>query len=150
VSGRGVYAYAKGNPISYRDPLGLWTGQVGISVNVQVGPISWNGAIGIAFDGYGNVGLYGETGPGVGGGADASGGLVLHGSNAKTICDLSGPFANVSVGGGWGAHATGDAFYGYANDGSRIEGGGLTLGFGAGATSSVSITNTNVIPNVGW
>jgi hypothetical protein len=134
------------NPISRIDPLGLWTVQIGGTINIQLGPINFQTSGGIAFDGYGNIGGYSAYGGGIGEGAQVSGGLNLNSGNANTICDLNGPFTNVSAGGGWGPSASGDAYYGYDSQGNRIEGGGITIGVGAGEGGSTTITTTTVTP----
>ena len=120
--------------------------QVGGTVNFQLGPINLQVSGGVAVDGNGNFGGYGAYGGGIGEGAQVSGGLSVNSSNAKTICDLNGLFTNVSAGGGWGQSASGDAFYGTDSQGNRIEGGGITIGAGAGAGGVVTITNTTVAP----
>ena len=51
-----LYGYADGDPISMIDPLGLWTGQFGISVNIQIGSVVVPFSGGIAFDGNRFVG----------------------------------------------------------------------------------------------
>jgi hypothetical protein len=53
--------------------------------------------------------------------------------------DLGGWFTQGSVGGGWGANATGDYFMGGSPDGN-VHGGGVTVGAGLGATGSSMLT----------
>ena len=98
-----------------------------------------------ALDSGGNVAGYAEYGAGVATSPDLAISVVGHASNAATVQDLAGPFVNVSSGGGWGAHATGDGFYG---TNPTVFGGGFTVGTGAGAASSVTYTNTVVTPSV--
>ena len=112
------------------------------------------GTYGHAIDGFGHVATYVEGGGGVSTSPDLAAGLVLHGSNGSSIRDLNGLFSNGSAGGGWGPHATGDAFFGHGQGGQRVEGGGVTVGAGAGATSSTTMTDTKVFapfinPNAG-
>jgi RHS repeat-associated protein len=143
--GLNTYAYVGNNPLRYIDPLGLWTGQIGFNVTAKIwGPLAFSITGGIAFDGHGNFAGYGEYGGGITTSPDVSGGLALHGSNGDTINDLNGLFTNVSAGGGWGPHASGDAFFGFGANGQRVEGGGLTIGLGAGGSSSTTITNTSI------
>jgi hypothetical protein len=58
-----------------------------------------------------------------------------------------GWFDNANIGGGWGAHATGDAFNGTTDEGQNVLGTGFTVGAGAGGASSVTRTWTNVGPS---
>lgn len=146
AGGMNSYAYVKGNPHRYTDPFGLWTIQLGLS-GTYTTPFGRAGAgfAGITFDSQGNVGTYWGGGLGLGIGAGGSGGLSVQGSNAKTICDLRGPFGNVSAGGGWGPGAIGEGFWGPSDTGTVI-GGGVTVGAGLGATSFDGINNTWVQP----
>jgi hypothetical protein len=100
---------------------------------------------GIAIDSSGNIGTYTYYGAGVGVGEHVSGGVNVAGSNAKTICDLNGPFSNQSLGGGAGLDASVDTFSGSSNNGTII-GAGITLGAGLGLGGSSTITNTTVTP----
>ena len=123
-----MYNYVKDNPLKYIDPFGLWTFQVGVSVNLQLGPFVFPLSAGLASDNHGNLAGYYETPRGgIGAGADATGGVSVKWSNGCTINDLSGKFVNVSVGGGWGPHVSGDGFFGYGENGQRVEGGGSVL-----------------------
>jgi RHS repeat-associated protein len=143
VDGPGVYSYGMQSPLMRMDPWGLWTGQIGINLNFQLfGKLIFSGTIGVAFDGCGNVAGYYEYGGGVAITPDASLGVVLHVSNGDTIADLQGIFVNASRGGGWGEHATGDGFAGYGSRGQRVVGAGVTIGFGAGKSSSATRTTT--------
>ena len=148
AGGINSYAYVGGNPISRRDPLGLWTVQIGGSASYTfgifggVGPTG-NFFAGITFDSAGNFGTYYGYGYGVGVGAGASAGVSFQGSNAKTICDLRDDFTNIGIGGGWGPSATGDGFVGNSPNG-RVVGGGVTIGPGLGASGSATTTNTTV------
>jgi hypothetical protein len=82
---------------------------------------------------------------GVGTGGDVSGGVSLkYSPNAPTICDLTGPFGNASIGGGAGPHGAGDYFWGTGRDGNAISGVGATFGAGVGAGGSVTGTFTGV------
>ncbi len=143
--GINLYRYVGNNPVRFIDPLGLTTVQVGITVTGQVGPFTFTGSAGIAFDGSGNIGVYTTGGGGAGAGGGVSGGVSVSGSNAQTINDLSGPFNQVSLGGGWGPNASGDAFTGSSPNGT-VHGGGVTVGPGLSAGGSTTITGTNITP----
>jgi hypothetical protein len=148
---KSLYAYARGNPISLSDPLGLWTLQLGFSgsYSATVGGVGIGGTAGFGFaiDGHGNITTYGFSG---GGGAlgtpGLSGGVQVAGSNADSVCDLKDKFNNVSLGGGWGADATGDAFWGSGSQGQLVQGAGLTLGAGIGGTAFSGQTTTTLGP----
>jgi hypothetical protein len=64
-------------------------------------------------------------------------------SNADSISDLAGLFTNMSLGGGWGPHATGDAFF---DPKGNIAGGGFTAGLGVGAGAFLGPTDTAILP----
>ena len=140
-----LYAYVGGDPINNVDPLGLWTAQLGVSLTFQFGPVSVQYTAGFTADTSGNFGLYYSGGAGAGLGDQVSGGVTGQVSNAHTICDLSGPFANLGGGGYWGGGGSGDSFLGTSN-GAPILGTGGTIGGGYGAGASTTVTNTTVIP----
>ena len=114
-------------------------------MNFQIGPLNLNYGAGIAIDGQGNIGTYLVAGGGAGAGANASAGLTLGGSNGQTICDLGGPFGNISVGGGVGPAGSLDVFQGPSDHG-LVTGGGVTFGAGVGGEGSIGATNTVVTP----
>jgi len=140
------YPYAHENPVTLTDPFGLWTLSVGINVNGQLGPINLQVSGGVGLDSSGNIGLLSTGGGGLGVGGNASGGLNLSLSNARTICGLGGPFVNAGVGGGAGVDASVDQFYGVDRAGRTVGGAGLTFGPGVGAGFNTAITFTNVAP----
>jgi RHS repeat-associated protein len=150
-----LYGYVFNNPMDYSDPLGLFTGQIGVNVNVTGGDgvIGGGGSIsiGIVFDGHGNVGLYITPGVsvGTGNGVSASAGVDLQWSNGDCIKDISGPFLE-SVGtvggiGGYGS-VSGDGFAGQGSHGQLVVGGGGVIGVGEGVSGQGAYTSTTVIP----
>ena len=141
-----LYTYVKGDPINSLDMSGLWTFQMGFSGSFTFFGFSATGFVGFAIDGHGDIATIAGGGLGAGMGAGASGGVFAGASNGDTVCDLSGPFDNISSGGGWGPDATGDAFYGYGANGQKVTGGSITLGPGLGNTSFVGGTGTHVGP----
>ncbi len=139
------YCYVGNNPIIYVDPQGEITFSVGVSGDIQVGPVDINFNAGFAIDDNGNVGVYYGGGLGMGAGAHASGGLSFMGSTAQNICDLAGPFGNLTIGGGAGLDIAGSGFGGNSPDG-RVFGGGVIIGAGLGGGSSTTYTQTVVTP----
>jgi RHS repeat-associated protein len=138
-----LYGYVGNNPVNWIDPWGLTTVQVGVTVNIQAGPINFTGTVGLAVDGHGNLGPYVTGGGGPGAGAHVSGGITVAGSNAENINDLGGPFVYGSGGAGFGPDISGDFFTGDSPDGP-VAGGGFTIGVGGGAGGSTGVTWTNV------
>jgi RHS repeat-associated protein len=141
-----LYRYVNNNPVSYVDPSGQITGQFGVSFNVQLWGFNVQGFAGLAWDQTGNVGYYygGGAGAGVGLGASAGFGVTGGASTGDSIKDLGGPFANYSGALGSGLQGTGDVFTGFGTKGQLVVGGGVTAGFGAGASSSTAVTETVV------
>ena len=141
-----LYGYVLDDPINGIDSMGLWTFQMGLSGSYTLFGFTFTGSVGFAIDGHGEIAAFYSGGGGPGIGVGASGGVFVGASNANTVCDLGGPFANLSLGGGWGPDATGDAFLGYGTQSQRVEGGTLTLGTGLGLTSFGGITGTHIGP----
>jgi hypothetical protein len=127
----------------------LQTVHVGGSINGQWGPFGVHGSGGLVLDSHGNLGGYltGGAGGVKGGGDGLVGGFTVGGSDAETICDLEGLFANGSIGGGDGFGASAEGFAGSSpRTGKPVVGGGITVGPAIGAGSSVGVTNTSVFP----
>jgi RHS repeat-associated protein len=143
--GINLYRYCLNDPLNYIDPSGLWTFGIGVTFNFQIGPININFSGGFVIDGHGNVGTYVTPGGGLGVGGKASVGLGFSGSNAKTICDLGGPFGNVNFGGGLGPDAEVNTFAGNSPDGTVL-GGGFSLGVGVGGGGSSGGSTTTINP----
>lgn len=146
-SGTNIYAYAANNPISFSDPSGLNTGQIGLSGSGTFFGFGVFGSVGLATDDQGNVGWYYSGGLGAGVGVGLSGSLGVSGaySNAQNISDLAGPFGNVSATLGAGLGGTADLFFGPSADGGVV-GGGVTAGLAGGASASTSVTWTSMHP----
>jgi hypothetical protein len=136
----------RNNPVILRDPFGLYTLSVGVNFNLQLGPVTIQGNAGLAVDDNGNVAVTYAAGGGVGVGLSSSATLTVLGSNAKTVCDLGGPFANTSVGAGAGLDASVGGFYGQSDHGPVI---GAGAGFGIGAGAGTTLTTTSVHPIAG-
>jgi hypothetical protein len=143
------YAYVGNDPVQLTDPLGLSTGQVGITVAYT---FPWGGSgqffAGFAFDNHGGFGTYWGGGAGLGGGTKVTGGAGYDYSNGSSICDLRGPFTDYSLGGGDGLAGNVHVFQGSSPHG-LVTGGGGSVGFGAGGAGSAGGTYTFVNPLVG-
>jgi RHS repeat-associated protein len=137
--GVNTYAYVGGNPVNHADPIGLWTAQLGFTFNVG----AFQFGTGVAIDGNGNIGTYlTEPRGGIGSGG-YSGGATFGASNASTICDLGGLFANASAGAGAGLDGSVGAFFGASSDGPVI-GGEVNYGIGFSGGVSANFTDTTV------
>jgi RHS repeat-associated protein len=142
--GSNIYAYVNNDPLNNVDPLGLYTLQLGVAVGgTFLGIVVPQAGFGIAIDTSGNVGSYKYVGGGVGISVSAGAGGSVQVSNAQTIYDLSGPFANVGVHGGAGLGGSVDFFTGSSSNGP-VFGGGVTFGPSAGAAVSATRTSTQI------
>lgn len=147
-----TYAYVNGSPLIHIDPLGLWTVNIGISGSINIpliGPVGIGGGGfgGIAYDGT-NWAWYGGGGGGIGAGAGGSLGIQIGGSNAKTVCDLQGPFGSLSASGGEGLIVGGEGYTGSGSQGQSVTGGNLFIGGGGGTpvSGTAGVTYTWVKP----
>ena len=142
-----LYRYCGNNPVTFGDPLGLWTFQIGLAINVQAGPSSWSYSRGIAFDVSGNLVQFRTGFGGVGAGARWSGGIAFAASNADTVFGLERDYKVFNGGGGAGASGTGQFFWGRdAVNRKFVWGMGVTVGPGLGGGGSGGVSLTNVWP----
>jgi hypothetical protein len=143
--GPNLYWYSDNNPAGNLDPLGLWTFQVGVTWSINLGWVNFFISTGISGDTQGNIDGYWTGGGGAALAAGVSAGVTVQVSNAKCNNDLGGPFGYASVGGGWGAYGSGDAFWGNSDDGPVVGYGG-TFGVGAGGGGAAGLSWTEIVP----
>jgi RHS repeat-associated protein len=141
-----LYVYVNIDPINGADLNGLCTLSLGFSVTVSIWNIGFTAGVGVIVDGHGNVGVYGSSGMGFGGGLGGQAGVGVQVSNGDTIGDYGGLFANTTGFAGVGEGVSGDAFSGYGTQGQLITGGGVSYGVGIGGGGFGAVTNTTVIP----
>jgi RHS repeat-associated protein len=143
-----LYRYTQDNPISLKDPSGLWTLQVGFS-----GALGWyvfgSASFGIIVDSSGNAGVYGALGYGAGSTPTAWGGVGAAGSTAQTICDIGGPFHGIGGSGGAGPGFSGDYFWGKSLHGP-VKGAEIYAGPAVGGGVFSGTTYTWVRPLIVW
>jgi RHS repeat-associated protein len=138
----GLYVYATNDPLGALDPSGLFTVQVGYTVNVTFFFISVTTSVSVAVDFHGNATILATTGGGKGYGVKESAGWTVAVSNAVTVCDLTGPFNAASIGGGTGFGGSVDSFSGLSDHG-WVNGEGMTVGQAVGAGGFVGATGTS-------
>ena len=73
-------------------------------------------------------------------------GLSLGLSNAHTICDFGGGFAEYSSSAGLGPSGSTSMFTGFNSDNTPVVGGSVTVGGGVGVDATVGATYTDVTP----
>jgi RHS repeat-associated protein len=147
--GPNLYEYVGNDPVFWIDPLGLLAWQLGLSFNVQVGPVNFNASVGITGDWNGNFGWYSTQGSGPGSGFGGGLGLTVTGSvspNANCIQDLAGPFAQGGANGGDAIDGFVEGYSGQGVQGQPVSGGSVTIGAGGGANVWGGVTNTQVHP----
>ncbi len=113
---------------------------IGISGSINIplfGPVGVHatGFAGVAYDGS-NLAGYAGAGGGAGVGAGVTAGVQMGGSNAKSVCDLAGPFLSVGGSGGEGVVVGGEGYAGKGSDGGTISGGNIFIGVGGGTPIS--------------
>ena len=140
--GTNLYRYCQNNAVMFADPLGLWTMQFGLSFTVNIGPAVFSIGGGLAFDGHGNIGVYGADMIG-GAGLGASIGLGAGGmeSNADTIYGLQGSFIEA---GGQGGAEDEISYVQFQNKSGSVTGYGFFDGVGGGAATYGGISNTSI------
>ena len=147
AAGVDTYGYVRGNPLNNTDQLGLWTLQIAISLNLQLGPAALQISSGFAVDNHGNIARIDVGGAGGGAGGRKSGGVSIAASNADNVGQLSSWFNNASAGVAAGPSASIDVFQGRDDaTGKNIVGGGFTFGAGLGGGCSAMRTYTVVTP----
>ncbi len=133
------------------DPFGLWTINVGFTISGTWVPGAFGGgpnaqgAVGIVFDGKGNVGGYWTVGgAGAVGTPGVVGGVQGGWSNGDTICDLRGSADILGLNAAFGRGGTVDTFGGSGTRGQPVGGVGVTIGGGAGVSGYVGKSYTGV------
>ncbi|MGO8866926.1 MAG: RHS repeat-associated core domain-containing protein, partial [Alphaproteobacteria bacterium] len=152
-----LYRYVNGNPVSFTDPLGLLTLQVGGTVSFSLGALSFSATGGLIVDTCGNAGFYGTAGGGVGGGSFVKFGASGAVSGAPTIYDLQSSLSNtgltrvtsftIGLGGVGGSLDIGQ---GYGQNGTLYSSYGGTLGSVTGGGVTMQYQYTQVRPVVQW
>jgi RHS repeat-associated protein len=146
---RQSYAYVKQNPLNLTDPSGLNTSGLCASFGITVPGVHIGVSTCVVVDDHGNIGTSFSRSSGFGVGLSASGTSNLEGSNADTIYDLNGPFANAggSVGPpGFGPVATVEGSRG-SSCGRDVYVGALGLGVGIGFPFEVHFGGSNTYVN---
>jgi len=140
------FRYARNSPALYIDPLGRTTFQGGVTFGVT--GLGFTGVLsaGLATDSCGNLAVYFSWGGGAGLGAGVSGTGDVSVSSGSTVNDLKGPFVNNFVGAGEGLDAGAGTFGGLDADGQPVTGATGSVGAGLGATASVTVTDTTIVP----
>jgi hypothetical protein len=67
-------------------------------------------------------------------------------SNADTVYDLAGPFANTSLSAGNGLGGSLDIFSGHDRNGQVVDGAGITFGAQSGLGLTTGFTGTTITP----
>jgi RHS repeat-associated protein len=138
-----LYAYVFNDPVNLLDPLGLWTAFLGGSFSYTSNGNSVSLSIGLVIDGEGHLRVALTTGVGsLSYGQDFSAGGLFQVSNAESVCDLQGPFADFTAG---GEGLSGEYFAGQSPHGF-VQGLGVGFGEGIGVGGGYSVTSTTILP----
>jgi RHS repeat-associated protein len=150
--GPNFYSYVWNNPPNGKDPFGLFTLNLGGTINFQWGPINLQYNGGVVIESDASIGVYntGGVGAGVGVGAGAFFGLTGGISTAHSVCGFAGPFYETGESAGLGVAESASVYSGYDEDQKTIVGGGsVTAGIGGGAQVYLGGTVTSVTPLIG-
>lgn len=140
IDGLNLYAYVRNRPLSAHDPLGLWTGNLGVGYGGQAG-VAGQASGGVAFDGSGNVGTYVGAQGGVAVALPNAGAGVEFGiSNAPTARDFAeGSSSQLGATLSLGLKLSATLTFGKDKDGNPFIGLGGGVGLGT-PTAGISFT----------
>jgi RHS repeat-associated protein len=130
ADGLNSYEYSRNNPVQFRDPLGLQSRGVGVNGSLGLGFGVIGGAT-LTHVSNGDLGLQVTVGPVAVAGGTASVTLGPQFSNAQSLDDLGGWFADLGASGGELGVLGGDLFAGVGKNGNLIYGGQAGAGIGA-------------------
>jgi RHS repeat-associated protein len=141
---RAPYIYTLDNPLNFSDPNGLVTVGTCLHVGGLIGEIvGYQGQACAVVSSSGDVGVTVGGGPTVSGGTGAIDvGPSVQVSNAESISQLYGPFAQAGGSAAFGVGGFGDAFTGRDSCGEQISGGDVGIAAGIGAEGHVGPTET--------
>ena len=140
------YSYSRNSPTLYVDPLGRTTFQGGVTLGITGAGFTGVFSVGLATDTCGNLAFYYSWGGGAGLGAGISGTGDVAVSSGDTVNDLAGPFVNNFVGAGDGLDSGAGTFGGLGANGQPVTGVTGSVGAGLGASASVTVTDTTIVP----
>jgi RHS repeat-associated protein len=140
------YLYAAGNPVSNSDPSGLWTFGPCLSANGVFGVFGFSGEVCFIVSSSAEAAITLTGGAARAAGADVGGTVGVLACTADHTSQLSGPFATGTANFGVGGHGSAQVSQGLDENNNVVTCGGVGIGLGEGASSSLGITGTKVVP----